>query len=52
MCFHNTFGAIESEYLEYLRKKMGHESVFAVGLLSLLSGSDHTSWGALVLWAF
>lgn len=45
-CVFNTFDAIEGEYLEYSRKKMGHERVFAVGPLSLLGGPDHTTRGS------
>lgn len=42
----NTFDALEPEFLEFSRNKMGHNRVFAVGPLSLLGGSDLTSRGS------
>lgn len=42
----NTFDALEPEFLEFTRAKMGHNRVFAVGPLSLLGGSDLTSRGS------
>lgn len=43
----NTFDALEPEFLEFSRTKMGHNRVFAVGPLSLLGGSDLTSRGSI-----
>ncbi|WOH15404.1 hypothetical protein DCAR_0934942 [Daucus carota subsp. sativus] len=42
----NTFEALEPEFLEFLRNKLGHNRIFAVGPLSLLGGSDSTSRGS------
>lgn len=39
-CVFNTLDALESEYLEQWRKKVGRGRVFAVGPLSLLGGVD------------
>ncbi|KAF5763982.1 putative UDP-glucuronosyl/UDP-glucosyltransferase [Helianthus annuus] len=36
----NTFDALESEYMEYLRKFLGHGRVFGVGPVSLIGGWD------------
>ncbi|KAI7730696.1 hypothetical protein M8C21_032305 [Ambrosia artemisiifolia] len=41
----NTFDALEGEYLEYLRKLLGHGRVFGVGPVSLLGGSDPMTRG-------
>ncbi|OAY54661.1 hypothetical protein MANES_03G092400v8 [Manihot esculenta] len=43
-CIFNSCEALEGEYLDFLKKKMGHERVFGVGPLSLL-GSDNSSRG-------
>lgn len=42
----NTFDALETEFLEFSRNKMGYNRVFAVGPLSLLGGSDLTNRGS------
>ncbi|KAA8529292.1 hypothetical protein F0562_033909 [Nyssa sinensis] len=39
-CVFNSFEALEGEYLDYLKKKMGHERVFGVGPLSLAGGFE------------
>lgn len=44
-CVLNTFEALDTEYLEYLRRQMGHERVLAVGPLSLISGMDQMGRG-------
>ncbi|KAK9277211.1 hypothetical protein L1049_006750 [Liquidambar formosana] len=39
-CVFNTFDALEGEYLDYLRKKMGHPRVWGVGPLCLTGGLE------------
>lgn len=41
----NTFDQLESKYMEYLSKMMGHGRVFGVGSVSLLNGSDPLTRG-------
>ncbi|KAL0296808.1 UNVERIFIED_CONTAM: UDP-glycosyltransferase 89A2 [Sesamum radiatum] len=36
----NNFEALENEFLEYLRKKMGHPRVYGVGPLNMVGGSE------------
>ncbi|KDO70257.1 hypothetical protein CISIN_1g044731mg [Citrus sinensis] len=43
-CVFNSFDDLESEYLDYLKRKMGHDRVFGVGPLSLL-GPESTRGG-------
>ncbi|KAL0408778.1 UNVERIFIED_CONTAM: UDP-glycosyltransferase 89A2 [Sesamum radiatum] len=39
----NNFEALENEFLEYLRKKMGHPRVYSVGPLNMVDGSEKLS---------
>nr|XP_043608728.1 UDP-glycosyltransferase 89A2-like [Erigeron canadensis] len=41
----NTFYGLETQYMEYLTKIMGHGRVFGVGPVSLLNGSDPMTRG-------
>nr|QSM19610.1 glycosyltransferase [Arnebia euchroma] len=36
----NTFDAMESEFCEYFKRLMGHERVYSIGPVNLLSGAD------------
>ncbi|KAL3501567.1 hypothetical protein ACH5RR_036016 [Cinchona calisaya] len=36
----NTFDALEEEYLQYLKKIMGHDRIFAVGPINLMGSPD------------
>lgn len=43
-CVSNSFDALEGEYSDYLKRKMGHDRVFGVGPLSLV-GLESTGGG-------
>lgn len=43
-CVFNSFEALEGEYSDYLKRKMGHDRVFGVGPLSLV-GTESTLGG-------
>ncbi|KAJ4710683.1 UDP-glycosyltransferase [Melia azedarach] len=43
-CVFNSFEALEGEYLDYLKRNMGHDRVFGVGPLSLI-GPESTRGG-------
>ncbi|KAI9170355.1 hypothetical protein LWI28_026739 [Acer negundo] len=42
-CVFNSFEAVEAEYLDYFKTKMGHNRVYGVGPLSLMGPPESTS---------
>ncbi|XP_007045725.2 PREDICTED: UDP-glycosyltransferase 89A2 [Theobroma cacao] len=43
-CVFNSFDALEGEYMDYLKKKLGHDRIFGVGPLNL-AGPDYFGRG-------